>query len=77
MRCPRTRDPRRSITAREKEEAHKKEAQASGWFDQPTRRLPKAADVLRENPDSIALVLVLLAYSKGLVQTVPGGHATY
>ena len=35
-----------------------------------------SADVLSKNPDSLALSLVLLAYSRGLVQTVRGGPGT-
>ena len=42
----------------------------------PTKRLPKTAHVLSKNPYSVALGLVLLAYSRDLVQTVGGGHAT-
>ena len=46
------------------------------WLGWPTRQLPKPAHVLSKSPDSLALGLVLLAYSIGLVQTVRGGHAT-
>ena len=46
------------------------------WLGRPTRRLPKPAHVLSNNPDSLALGLVLLAYSIGLVRTVRDGQAT-
>ena len=45
------------------------------WLGCPTRRLPKRAHVFSKYPDSLALGLVLLAYSIGLVQTVRGGQA--
>ena len=38
--------------------------------------LVKPGDVLSKNRDSLALGFVLLAYSRGLVQTVRGGPAT-
>ena len=40
-------------------------------------RLPIPAHVLSKNPDSLALGVVLLAYSIGLIQTVKGGQSTY
>ena len=46
------------------------------WLCCPTRRTPKPADVLRKNPDSLTLGLVLLTYWRGLVRTVRGGQAT-
>ena len=42
------------------------------WLGWPTRRLPKPAHVLSKNPDSLALGLVFLVYTIGLVGTVRG-----
>ena len=49
--------------------------QSSGWVDQPGDYVNLLTFSVK-NPDSLALGLVLLAYSIGLVQIVRGGQAT-
>ena len=59
-----------------KNEGRAGEQRKDFWLGWPTRRLPKSAHVLSKDPESLALGLVLLAYSIGLVQTVRGGQST-